>query len=503
MELVHLQLFGWWNTSYDENPSWPTQALLKDLAYGYDMAGNRTSAQEASVVSSGTANAVNQVLQTSGGGMMRFAGTVSKPSTVTVGGNMALVRADNSFEGYAAVSSDSTTRVHIVATDTTPNRNTTDKYVDVPPSAVPAKAYAYDLNGNMTAAGPEGTPDVTYGWDAANRLTSIVKSGTTTVFDYDGLGRRVREWTNGAETKRWVWDGLELCEERDSNNAVTKRYYAQGMQVVSGSNSGSYYYTRDHLGSVREMTSGTEVTIRARYDYAPYGQRSANLVTGTNALDADFGFTGHYQHAASGLTLAPYRAYDANLGRWISRDPLRERGGMNLYGYVGNNPINAFDPLGLYGFMDFMQDASNFTAGVGDAMTGGLTAQARAAMNNASGSPDVVDPCSKAYGAGGVAGKSLLAVDAGAAAVVGGAALAAAAPALAEAATAAGAVATQFASDVGTVTLGAAYGAYLNAPAITAAATSFANGYVPSPPSFTEATIAQTLAYGAGLYFGP
>ena len=265
-----------------------TQALLKDLAYGYDMAGNRTSAQEASVVSSGTANAVNQVLQTSGGGMMRFAGTVSKPSTVTVGGNMALVRADNSFEGYAAVSSDSTTRVHIVATDTTPNRNTTDKYVDVPPSAVPAQAYVYDLNGNMTAAGPAGAPDVTYGWDAANRLTSIAKSGTTTVFDYDGLGRRVREWTNGTETKRWVWDGLELCEERDSNNAVTKRYYAQGMQVVSGSNSGSYYYTRDHLGSVREMTSGTGA-IRARYDYDPYGKRSK--VSGD--MEADFGFTGH------------------------------------------------------------------------------------------------------------------------------------------------------------------------------------------------------------------
>src|SRR5258705_10932475 len=67
----------------------------------------------------------------------------------------------------------------------------------------------------------------------------------------------------------------------------------------------NYFFTRDHLGSVREMTDGAGA-IRARYDYDPYGRRTK--VSGD--LDADFGFTGHYVHAPSGLYMALFRAYD-------------------------------------------------------------------------------------------------------------------------------------------------------------------------------------------------
>jgi RHS repeat-associated protein len=63
---------------------------------------------------------------------------------------------------------------------------------------------------------------------------------------------------------------------------------------------------------------------------------------------ADFGFTGFFYHKSTGLNLTLFRAYDSDLGRWLSRDPIAEGGGLNLYGHVGNNPINAFDPLGLF-----------------------------------------------------------------------------------------------------------------------------------------------------------
>jgi RHS repeat-associated protein len=64
-------------------------------------------------------------------------------------------------------------------------------------------------------------------------------------------------------------------------------------------------------------------------------------------LEASFGYTGYYQHVPRGLSLALYRAYDARLGRWLSKDPLGEAGGVNLYGFVDNNPTNWIDMIGL------------------------------------------------------------------------------------------------------------------------------------------------------------
>lgn len=51
----------------------------------------------------------------------------------------------------------------------------------------------------------------------------------------------------------------------------------------------------------------------------------------------------------TGLNLALFRAYDPELGRWLSRDPIGLRGGINLYGYVKNDPIHRTDLLGLQG----------------------------------------------------------------------------------------------------------------------------------------------------------
>jgi RHS repeat-associated protein len=137
-----------------------------------------------------------------------------------------------------------------------------------------------------------------------------------------------------------VWCGTELCEQRNLTGAtVTKRFFGQGEQIF-GIN---YYFTSDHLGSIREMTDGTG-TIQARYDYDPYGRRTKL----SGSLDADFGFTGHFTLASQpDHTLTMYRLYRPDLGRWTSKYPLAEKDGLNLYKYVGNNPINSFDELGL------------------------------------------------------------------------------------------------------------------------------------------------------------
>jgi RHS repeat-associated protein len=85
-------------------------------------------------------------------------------------------------------------------------------------------------------------------------------------------------------------------------------------------------------------------TVVARYDYDPYGRSTTVLGT----TPTEFNFTGFYRHSKSNLDLATYRAYDPDLGRWLNRDPIGERGGVNLYGYVTNRPIIGVDPSGLY-----------------------------------------------------------------------------------------------------------------------------------------------------------
>jgi RHS repeat-associated protein len=202
---------------------------------------------------------------------------------------------------------------------------------------------SHDLAGNLTDDG-EGK---TFEWDAANRLRAINYGSQRSEFTYDGLNRRVKivEKTGSTvtSTKNFVWVGNRIAQERDANNAM-RNYFGEGeLRGVPGTRTAKYYYySRDHLGSIREVTNGGGAA-EVRYDYDPYGQRTKL----SGALDVDFGYTGHYFHAPSGLNLTLYRAYNPALGRWLSRDPIAEGGGLNLYGYVGNNPINLWDPLGL------------------------------------------------------------------------------------------------------------------------------------------------------------
>jgi len=126
--------------------------------------------------------------------------------------------------------------------------------------------------------------------------------------------------------------------------SVLKRFFDRGVDARTGSDlpQGSYFFTRDHLWSVRDMSDSNGI-LRGQYSYSPFGVRQQLA----GDLSADFGFTGHYFHGPSELNLSLFRAYDASLARWISRDPLEEEGGLNLYSYVEQNPLNWRDPLGL------------------------------------------------------------------------------------------------------------------------------------------------------------
>ena len=112
------------------------------------------------------------------------------------------------------------------------------------------------------------------------------------------------------------------------------------------------------------MQAGTVVGTSLN-DYDPYG----NLIKTTGAFTADFGYAGTLYEPNSGLDLTLYRAYSSRIGRWLSRDPLGEAAGPNLFAYVGGNPTNLTDPLGRFGFMAKVGEAAaaalNAIGGVG------------------------------------------------------------------------------------------------------------------------------------------
>src|SRR5439155_1338873 len=84
----------------------------------------------------------------------------------------------------------------------------------------------------------------------------------------------------------------------------------------------------------------------ASYRYDPFGNTISS--SGTLATANIYRFSSKEIHATSGLYYYGYRFYDPNLQRWLNRDPIQEQGGFNLYGFVGNSPLNRVDLLGLY-----------------------------------------------------------------------------------------------------------------------------------------------------------
>lgn len=376
-------------------------ALIKRYAYVYDTAGNRTGEQIDDTPTKATFNDGNQMTANQSSGSLKFKGSINETGMVTVAGISATMSSGTGTTNNFTATVPSTVGTNIfavVAQDYSTNLST-NRYEVVVANTL-NQTLTYDSNGNLTSDGTR-----TYDWDGMDRLVKITSGTHTTEFTYDGLSRRVRivEKDNGSVSsdKRFLWIGTEIAEERDSTGAsVNKRFEAQGVQ----DNGTPYFYNRDHLGSIRELVDSSN-TVRARYSYDPYGR--ATKITGDK--DADFLYTGHYLHSPTGLYLALYRAYDSTLGRWLNRDPVSETGGLNLYAYVGNNPINVIDRLGLIWGMDWLDDpmldrplqaASDFSAGWGDMLSFNITSLIRDAL----GTNQEVRTCSWWYTGGEVFG---------------------------------------------------------------------------------------------------
>ena len=107
------------------------------------------------------------------------------------------------------------------------------------------------------------------------------------------------------------------------------------------------YYMFDDLGSVTAITDDTGTPVQM-YMYDAYG----NVTNAQNDPINNFAFVGRYggwKDWDTGLTQFLHRWYDSKDGCWLSRDPIGVDGGVNLYNYTDNNPVNRVDVTGLCG----------------------------------------------------------------------------------------------------------------------------------------------------------
>jgi RHS repeat-associated protein len=347
-----------------------TPVAAQQTEFTYDNIGNRSTAKAGGDASGAnlrlgtyTPTSLNQYSQRTVPGAVDVVGTANSTATVTVN-NQATYRKDTYFQKALALDNSAApvyTQINVVGAKSNAGTNGEDAVSQQSGYAYLAKAtelYTYDADGNLTSDGRWN-----YVWNAENRLVSMTAiTAAPTVakrrleFTYDYIGRRVQKrvfaWNAGTSTyqlqaiNKFIYHGWNLLAELDVNNALIRSYTwgPEGLVLINEAGN-SYIPGYDGNQNVTSLVKTSNGTIAATYEYDPFGQTLQ--ATGEYVGKNPFKFSTQYEDRETGLIYYGYRYYNPQTGRWTSRDPAAEAGGVNLYAFIRNDGINSVDLLGL------------------------------------------------------------------------------------------------------------------------------------------------------------
>jgi RHS repeat-associated protein len=231
---------------------------------------------------------------------------------------------------------------------------------------------AHDAAGNLTRIPTveSWTEGWNLTWDAWNRLATISGASEVARYFYDGSHRRCGKSVEGGALQRFYlsdqWQVLEEWIPNGGGTPVLLKQFGWGIRSIDD------LVSRDTLaaiGSVDQrvwpIADGKNVTAVAqtiqegtpiatllvqRFSYTAFGESTvlnATFAPISDGIGMEIRFSGYWRDSETGLHNVRFRYYHPELGRWLSRDPLEEEGGLNVYEYGFSNPLSIVDLDGL------------------------------------------------------------------------------------------------------------------------------------------------------------
>jgi RHS repeat-associated protein len=260
---------------------------------------------------------------------------------------LASAEGDGSFSANEVPAAGSFLHIDLVTDTSTVSRDSMNRFGITRIN----KVYTYDSNGNLVSRAI-GDSSISYAYDAENRLTRMdFSDGTYLQYQYDGMGQLVKVFENGVLKKQYIYDEPFIPVSIISNEGSSYLTYGHdlaggvgGLINLNQNNQKNYYFYNSTITRGNVVNTADEELNITEYQYDAFGNVKGSEEDNTPMF---LHSTKEYD-SKSGLLYFGFRFYDPGIGRWITKDPIgfgSEE--VNLYTYVGNNPLFWVDTYGL------------------------------------------------------------------------------------------------------------------------------------------------------------